>query len=362
MSVSISEKSKVSHFLILYLITSMQVGIGVLGFQRIIAETAGYDAWISVILAGLSIHIVVWMMFKIVETSNGDLISAHSYIIGEKLGKAISFLFLFYFILLATTVLRTYIEVVQVWMFPNFKPFWFSLAFLSLTTYIVFGGFRTVTGIAFMGTILPMYLIFTFAYTIQFATYENLLPVFDHTIKDLLKASRDMSLTYLGYETVLFYYPYIKEPKRAKKWAHLAILSTTSLYTVLTLLTFSYFSEKQLEQAVWATLTMWKIVRMPFVERFEYIGIANWALIILPNICIAIWCASRILKRTTKIKQSKGVIIVSLICLISINFFKSRQHIELLNNFTANIGFYFNYLYIPLLFIATLIAKKVKQK
>jgi spore germination protein AB len=362
MSVTVSEKSKVSHFLVFYLISSMQIGIGVLGYQRIIAETAGYDAWIAVILAGVSIHIIIWMMFKIAETSNGDLISAHSYIIGEKLGKAFSFIFLFYFILLATTVLRTYIEVVQVWMFPNFKTFWFSLAFLLLTVYIIFGGFRTVTGIAFLGTILPMYLVFTFAYTVPFATYENLLPVFDHTIMDLLKASKNMTLTYLGYETLLFYYPYIKEPKRAKKWAHFAILATTSVYTLLTFITFSYFSEAQLEQVVWATLTMWKIVRMPFVERFEYIGIANWCLIILPNICIAIWCASRILKRTTNIKQSKGVILVSLLCLISINFFRSRQHIEFLNNLTANIGFYFNYFYIPALFAATFIAKKVKRK
>jgi spore germination protein AB len=361
MSVSVPENSKISHFLVFYLISSMQIGIGVLGFQRIIAKSVGYDGWISVIFAGLTIHIILWMMYKIVETVDGDLISAHTYVIGQKLGKAISFLFTSYFILLATAVLRTYIEVIQVWMFPEFSTFWFSIAFLGLAIYIIYGGFRTVTGIAFFGTVLPSYLILTFGYTFPYADYHNLFPVFDHKISEFLTASKDMSLTYLGYETFLFYYPYLKNPQKSKKWAHLAILTTTVLYTILTVITFAYFSDKQLEKTVWATLSMWKIVQLPFVERFEYIGIANWNLIILPNICIAIWCASRILKRTVNLRKKKGVILVALVCVIAINLFTAREQINMLNDITGKIGFYMNYVYIPILFIVVLLMKKVKK-
>jgi spore germination protein (amino acid permease) len=362
MSVSIPEKSKISHFLVFYLLSSMQIGIGVLGFQRIIALTAGYDAWISVILAGLSIHIILWMMYKIAETTNGDLIDTHIYLLGKVVGKAISFLFIFYFILLAMAVLRTYIEIIQVWMFPDLKTFWYALGYLLVVIYIIYGGFRTVTGIAFFCTILPSYLMFTFAYTIPFSNFENLLPIYDHKLSEIILASRDMSLTYLGYETLLFYYPYIKNPEKSKKWAHLAILTTTIIYTILTIITFAYFSEGQLEKTVWATLSMWKIVQMPFVERFEYIGIANWNLIILPNLCIAIWCASRILKQTLHVKQSKGVIIISLLCLVCVSFIDTRNQINILNDITSKYGFYMNYIYVPCLLVAVLIAKKVKKK
>jgi spore germination protein AB len=362
MSVSIPEKSKISHFHVFFLISSMQIGIGVLGFQRIIAKTAGYDAWISVIIAGLLNHIIVWIMFKTVKSANGDLISAHTYIFGNKVGKLMCVPFIIYFLLLATAVLRTYIEIIQVWMFPDLKTFWYASAFLVATLYIIYGGFRTVTGIALFCTVLPSYLIFTFAYTIPFSHIENLLPVFDHSIKDILMASRDMSLTYLGYEALMMYYPYLKDPEKAKKWAHLGILSTTVLYTVFTVLTFAYFSEGQLEKTVWATLTMWKIVQMPFVERFEYIGIANWNLIILPNLCIAIWCSSRILKRTIHIKQKKGAILIALLCVVCVTLIKTRNQINMLNDLTGNIGFYMNYIYIPCLFVIILIVKKVRKK
>jgi spore germination protein AB len=340
----------------------MQLGIGVLGYQRIIAQTAGYDAWISVVIAGLSVHIILWMIYKIAETANGDIVSAHTFVFGKKMGKLLSLPFVLYFLLICVSVLRTFIEVVQVWMFQDMSTFWYSLAFCSLAIYIIFGGFRTVTGVAFFGVVLPAYLIFTFFFTIPYADLRNLLPIFDHSIRDLVMASYQMSLTYLGYEILLFIYPFIKEPQKSKKWAHLGVLFTTFLYTFLTIVTFAYFSEGQLQKNVWATLTMWKIVEMPFVERFEYIGIANWNIIILPNFCIALWCASRIVKRVTNMKQKYGVLILAMVVLITINFLKTRQQIHTLIDYTGKIAFLINYGYIPLLFFLILIVKKVKKK
>lgn len=358
----VPEKAKVSPFLVFFLVHTMQLGIGVLGFQRIIALTAGYDAWISVIFAGLSIHMILWMMYKILETVDGDIITAHSFVFGKKIGKLLSLPFVLYFLMIALTLLRTFIEVVQVWMFQDMSTFWYSFAFCGLAIYIIFGGFRTVTGVAFFGVVLPAYLILTFFFTIPYADVRNLLPIFDHSIKDLVMASYQMSLTYLGYEVLLFFYPYIKDPQKSKKWAHLGVLYTTVLYTLLTFVTFTYFSEGQLQKNIWATLTMWKVVEMPFVERFEYIGIANWNIIILPNFCIALWCGSRIVKRVTHIKQKYGVLFLAMITLIFINFFKSREQINTLIDYTGKIAFFLNYGYIPLLFFLVLIVKKVKKK
>lgn len=362
MEQSIPENAKISPFLVFFLVHTMQVGIGILGFQRIIAMTAGYDAWISVLFAGLTVHIIIWMMYKIAETANGDIVSAHSFIFGQKIGKWVSLPFALYLCMIAIAILRGFIEVIQVWMFQDFSTFWFSVAFLGAAIYIVFGGFRTVTGVAFFGVTLPAYLILTFFFTFPYADFKNLLPIFDHSVKDLALASYHMSFTYLGYEILLYFYPFIKDPAKSKKWAHLGVLYTTFLYTILTVTTFAYFSERQLQKNVWATLTMWKIVQMPFVERFEYIGIANWNLIILPNICIALWCASRILKRVTKIKQKNGLLILSLFCLITISFFQTRTQINTLISNVGKISFFVNYGYIPLLFFLILIMKKVKKK
>ena len=358
----VPERLQVSPFLVLYLIMSMQIGIGVLGYQRIIAKAAGFDAWISVLAAGLSIHIIIWMIYKICGTVEGDIVAANSYIFGKKVGAMMSTVFIVYLLIFALAVLRTFIEVIQVWMFPEMSVFWFTFVYMILSVYIVFGGFRTVTGIAFFCIVLPSYLLLTFGFALKFADFRNLLPIFDHSLKEIGMGAYNMSLTYIGFEIPIFFYPFIKDAPKSQKWAHLGVFLTTFIYTVLAIITFAYFSEDQLAKSIWATLEMWKIVSMPFVERFEYIGIANWNLIILPNICIALWGSSLILKRAFKLKQRKGVIILAIICLIAINFFDTRAKINFLNDWTGKIGFGVTYIYIPFLFIATMIAKKVKNK
>lgn len=361
MSQPVAENKKISPFLVYYLIIGMQIGIGILGYQRIIAKDAGYDAWVSVVLAGLTIHIHIWMMYKILETVDGDLFKVHQYIFGKIFGKVVSSIFIFYFCLYATTVLRAFVEVVQVWVFPDLSVFWFSLAFCILCVYIVFGGFRTVTGIAYFGTVLPVYLVFIFAYALPYSDFSNIQPVLDHPIKGLLMAYYHMSLTYTGFETLLFVYPFIKDPQKSKKWAHMSVLTTTIIYTGLALITFAYFSERQLQETIWPTLNIWKIVEMPFVERFEYIGIANWNLIVLPNVCISLWIASRIMKQIFNFKQRKGVIVLSLICLIASSLVTTRMGINNLSDLFGKMSFALNSVYIPCLFIAVMIAKRVKK-
>jgi spore germination protein AB len=362
MNSNVPESRKISPFLVFFLIHSMQVGVGILGFQRIIAKIAGYDAWMSIILTGLIVHIILWMMFKMLKIADGDMTTIHTFVFGKKIGNILSSVFILYFCLLSVTVLRSYIEIVQVWMFPELRTFWFSLVFLLLVIYIINGSFRTVTGIAFFSVVLPFYIALLFVIIIPYSDYTNLLPIFDHSIKELLLASRDMTFTVLGFETLLFYYPFIQKPEKSKKWAHFGALFTTFFCTYLAVLAYGYFSEAQLQKTVWPTLAMWKVIHLPFVERFEYIGIGNWSLVILPNICISLWCASRIAKQLFSIRQKTSVPFIATLCLIATCLISTRQQINILTDITANIGFYFNIIYVPLLFAGTLIVKKVRNR
>ncbi|MFK9091122.1 GerAB/ArcD/ProY family transporter [Bacillus salipaludis] len=358
---TIPERLKISPFLIFYVIMSMQIGLGAFDFQRRIARYAGYDAWISILFTGACLHIIMWMIYKITETVNGDLVTAHIFVAGKFFGKLLSFPTIVYFLMHSLTTLRTFIEIILGWMFPEMSIFWFTFSFMLLCMYIVFGGLRTIVGIAFFSLVLPAYLLFSFGFNLPYSNFEHLLPIWDHSVKDLLKSSFHMTLSFIGFEVVLFLYPFIKDPQKSKKWAHIAVLTTTLLFTVFAVITFAYFSEGQLQKALWPTLTMWKIVKLSFVDRFEFIGIANWNLIILPNVCISIWIGSRLVKRIFNIKQKNGVYMFIIAHLVIINFINTREKIDLLNIIMAKIGFAFTILYIPLLFIAILITKWVKQ-
>ncbi|WP_137790462.1 GerAB/ArcD/ProY family transporter [Bacillus sp. E(2018)] len=357
----IKEAFLVSPFLVFFLVHSEQVGVGVLGYQRIIAKYAGYDSWISVIIAAIFVHILIWMIYYVLDNGDGDIVTTHKTLFGSFLGNLFNLFLLLYFLLWSITVLRTYIEVIQVWMFPTLSTWKIAAVFLILTYYVVSSGFRTVAGICFLGVVIPLGLIVLLVYPLEFTHFSNLLPVFDESMKDYLSATKNMMLSYLGFETLLVFYPFIKNAKRSQKFAHHANLFTFMMYLLVTLFSFAFFSEEQLSRNIWATLSMVKIVQVSFVERFDFVFVSMWCLVILPNITLAIWCSSRIGKLMLNIRQHITLILLLAITLAACYYLDTRLKINMLNNYTNKIGFYLAISYIPLLFIMTFIKKHLKK-
>ncbi|RBW71338.1 spore germination protein [Bacillus taeanensis] len=362
MPTAVKEELLISPFLAFFIVHSIQLGVGILGFQRHIAEIAGYDGWISVLLAGITIHLVVWIMYQLLNDHQNDLMLIHENIFGKWIGKLFSFVFMIYFIFIALTVLRTYLEVIQVWLFPQLNMWTFSLIFLILAYYIVSSGFRVVAGICFLGVILPMGLLVTLLFPLQHGHFANLFPVLDHPFSAILGATKEMVLSYLGFEVLLIVYPFLKNPEKSRKWTHYGAAFTTFIYLVVTLVTYTFYSEGQLAQTIWPTLTLWKIVSFPFLERFEYIGISIWAIVVLPNICLALWGASRIGKVIFSIKQRTIALILLPIIYVSNNLLTSREAIDMVNSNFAKVSFYLIYCYIPILLILQWIVNKVRKK
>ncbi|AIE32016.1 GerB family spore germination protein [Bacillus thuringiensis serovar kurstaki str. HD-1] len=96
-----------------YRIASYSLPIASIG---VILKNAGYDAWISLIIAGIATHIVLFCMLKMLE-KDGDLISIHTTTFGKWVGSIFSVIFTLYCLLFCLTVLRTYMEVIQVWIY-----------------------------------------------------------------------------------------------------------------------------------------------------------------------------------------------------------------------------------------------------
>ena len=115
-------------------------------------------------------------MLKMLE-KDGDLISIHTTSFGKWFGSIFSVIFTLYCLLFCLTVLRTYMEVIQVWIFPTIKLWKLTLMFLLVTYYIIKGGFRSVTGICFWGIVLPIFVVFFLVYPMKYAHFRNILPI-----------------------------------------------------------------------------------------------------------------------------------------------------------------------------------------
>lgn len=362
MKTILNEQYLISPFYVFFLIYSNIIGVGIMGFQRDITKDAGYDAWISIILSGVSIHILVWMIYRIVGITNNDIIHVHQFCFGKWIGGLFNIFVIFYFLVLALIVFLVYIEVVQVWLFPLMKTWQISFILLVLVYYIVSGGFRVITGVCFWGTIIPFVILFPLNFfALEFANLNHLLPFFNHSVKEIVLSSKAMVFQYLGFETLFMFYPFIKNPERSQKWAHFGLLLCVFLYLIVALITFVYFSEGELPKTIWPTLVHMKVAKFPLIERVEFIVVSIWLLLVLPNISVKIWAACRGMKKLVNVKQRISLLIVLVLFFFLANVLRESRQIEPLNEIYTNIAFYFVYLYIPFLFLFIHIKHKITK-
>jgi hypothetical protein len=157
------------------------------------------------------------------------------------------------------------------------------------------------------------------------------------------------------------YYPFIKDAKTSQKYAHGGALTTTLMTVFVYLVSLVFYSHKQLELTIWPTLSLTSIVELPFIQRFEYIDVSWWAIVIIPNIPIALWSASRGFKRLFNVQQKYPLWGMSIIILITNIFVFDIDSLYILDKIINPYGVFFLVLYLPLLLVIIYIKKMRKR-
>ncbi|MBT2728084.1 GerAB/ArcD/ProY family transporter [Bacillus sp. ISL-75] len=357
----VNKRHQVSPYLVFFIIYNSQVGVGILGFQRTIAAKAGYDAWIGVIAAGCFVQMFIWIMYKLLEKADGDIVDVHSKVFGNILGSVLSFIIMIYYWLASVSVLLGFIEIIQVWMFPTLPSWIICSLILGLVYYCVSGGFRIVVGVSFLSFVFPQItLIVLYIFPLKAAHFTNLLPIMKHSFLDMLDAVKSSMYTLAGTEALLMFYPFIRDAKSSKKFAHLAVLFTTLLYTVSAIVSFTFYSESQIKETIWPELSLIKIIRLSYLERFEYLYISMYLIIVSALLALLLWCSTRGLKRIFKKKQKNFLIILSLLSVV-ISQLINEQLKEALDKYVTQMNLLFFYGYIPILLIIFTILRRRKQ-
>ncbi|USK31320.1 spore germination protein (plasmid) [Bacillus sp. CMF21] len=355
----VDEKYLISPFLIVPLMYVSMVMPGVLNFQRELAEHAGYNAYISVVLVGISIHLILWMIYKILRSNQEglDVTAINKTCFGKIAGNIINFAIVLYFYFGAYIKFRAYIEVIQVWVFPSVEMIIICTLLVLLLYYTVSGGLRSVTGLSFFGLLISIiHVIPEFSLVLPYTHPLNLMPLFNHSITDILLSSKSMIYQYMGLEALLLYYPFIKSPAKSQKWAHLTVFFLTLMYLMIIIITFMYFSEGQLREILWPTLYMLKILEGPVLQRVEYLAISMWLIKMVANISLFLWAACRGMKNVFQIKP-RASLIAFLVGFLILEYFLKDPNIFRWIEFYSDVGLYFIYGYIPIMFVVTQIRK-----
>jgi spore germination protein (amino acid permease) len=328
-------------FLLFFLIHGVQTGVGIVGLPRVVYLAAQHDAWISVLIAGAVTAIVLWFMIMMLrQYDSADLYGIHLDVFGKWLGNSLSFVYILYLISSFFVIFMNYVEIVQVWIFPNLVTWQLALVLILLTIYGVYGGIRVVVGIAFLSVLGTMWILFIAFIPLRYADFNHLFPIMNSDIKSILKGAQSTTLSMMGFELVMFFYPYIKEKRKSMRYVQIANLFTTLMFSFITLVSIVFFAGDSLKAVIWPVLSMFKIVRLPNLERFEFIAVSFWMLIILPNMCLYLWAASKGFSRILKRKQKTGIWFFAILTFGATFLIQARYQMNMVTDIIAKTGFY----------------------
>jgi len=213
------EKAKVSAYQLFVLIVMFEMGSAILlGLGARVKQ----DAWMA-ILFGLVGGILVFFIYYRLYMYYPELplTSYLQKILGKWLGRLIGFLYIVYFIYVASRVLRDFGELLTSTIYNSTPLFVINTLMILTIIYLLHKGFEVLArvgeiyfGIVYFTAILGMLLI-VFSGLIHLG---NLKPILENGLKPVIKVFLRETLTFPFGEMVVFtmLLPFLNDKKKAK--------------------------------------------------------------------------------------------------------------------------------------------------
>lgn len=273
---------KLTRQQLFFLISGIQIGVGILSLPAGLHKVARQDGWISAFIAGLMAALGLVFIHLVCRRFPGQaLYDILDSVWGKYLGKFWTGLFIIYFWATGAVIFRIYLEILQVWMLP-LTPRWVLIILLMLPVfYLVFNGLTVLGRFAEMLFLISAWIVVLLYFPLREAHWYYLKPIGTAGLKAILLGSFKAALAMLGFEFYWLAYPYTSPRRRLLFWALAANGLVTILYMAVTVIAFAFYSPEEIESWRWPTLGLLKVIQFSFIERMEYVILALWVPVVL---------------------------------------------------------------------------------
>ncbi|MEI4769130.1 GerAB/ArcD/ProY family transporter [Psychrobacillus sp. FJAT-51614] len=358
---STNKRKLLNSYHVVFLAQSSMFGTGILTLPQRLSSLGYSEAFFPLLLgiiASLTLWPMIWIMSKY---PNENLFRINELLLGKWIGKSMNMLFIFQFTLFLAAIISNYMQLIQTTALPEQSTTIPVLLLILLLIYIVNGGIKSVARFCMMAFFLTIPLLYFLRWAIEKGDVSHIFPLFNYNLKEMVEAIRKGYLSILGYELILFYYPYILNQKKAFKHALLGVWISIILCLITTFVSVMYYSEWQLKNVEFTVLQLFKAGELTFIERIDIIGMTMWVFLVLSTMAAYLWSAKKGLDSIRSKKNKLHIYIIAAVVFLIIILPYSHEIREKL----FEVSYYAGYLLIvwPIfLSIVHLLRKKKVQQ
>lgn len=349
---------------IVFMIFAVVIGYGIINLPNRAATEAGTGAWVPLLINTVIVALFTYFISYLgYNHENKTVFEYGQKLLGKTFGKLITIIYIVYFIILFSYLVRAYSEIVTLVFLPN-TPVWSISLFLLLVA-----GYGITKDLGTIARLSEIYIIFVIigfmVIQIILATQGelvNIKPIFgSEDIIKYSKASFNLFLPFIGPEIIMFI-PLSKEKNKGIiKYSILSIIFIGMLYIFVVESTIAVVG---VEDVTYYSASLFKVLKgidlvyLEILRRLYGYYFIFWTMNLFCDICIV---AFLILQQSKKIfkKASSNISVLFIIIIVFIISWlpKTPSEIEILPN-TATVLSVITLMIIPLiLFIITKVKK-----
>ena len=204
-----AKKYGLSDFQLFSVLICAMLGSGIITLPRAVADIAGRDGWLSVLLAGAGtwvMAILIWLLCKKFPTKTLPEFSIA--ILGKPLGILVSVAYFLYTVAIGGAALRLFVELAKTWVLIWTPEPVFLLGMLLPVVYVSRSGAITLGRLMEIVTLLTVVVLAIWLVPAAEFNLLNLRPVGRRELPPF-SGAQEAIFTFLGFEVLLVFFPFV---------------------------------------------------------------------------------------------------------------------------------------------------------
>lgn len=355
-------KQEISLLQFILTITSIELGASILTLPADLAQEAGTDGWISIIMGYVLATVVGLCIIKVMskhpeKTMQQILIFYFS----PFLGKLIVVIWIIYAFLTAFSIFDASIYIINEWILPNTPNYLIAVLFIVPVYMALRDGVRLISRFQLVVFFLTIWLPLILLFSLNNSHIMFLLPTLKEGWGPVIQGTRISVFAFLGFELAFLFYPYLKQKQYAAKGIIIANSITLLIYLQITLICFVVFSPDEISKYIWPTLTLVKPIRFSFLERFEIVYVSFYILIFLTSVIPYVFFVTENISELFHRRSRSQLYIVLGFFLMSYMFYQPYfKDITFFNNVLSSISYFVAFAFPLFLWLYVMMVSKRK--
>lgn len=277
----------------IFLIHGTQLGVGMLQLPRILAEKAGTDGWICVLISWFFSTIIGLLVIQIMKKNPDKILpDLLKHYFGKWLGSILTIIFVVFFTCTAIEELLRAMLFVKAWLLPE-TPDYIIIASFAVPGYMITrGGIRILGRYTELVFYLTIWMPLFYLLPLKEGNWLNLLPFFKEGVGPILQGAVENAYSFFGSEIAFILYPMLQRKQYASIGMIVGNTLTMAAYLLAVVVCFVYFSPDEINRFNEPALSVLKTIEFRFINRLEILMFASYILVLFKTWMIFIWAAT----------------------------------------------------------------------